>query len=173
VAEQRFLEASTSSRRNFLLLVLSLGLGGFVLAQFGEPALYVHLKSLPPCEQVQWLRGLLLGAALLTLLLALLTLAYLRSLHRAGQFPITNRWLLRRTPISRGRSLLVLKWLLALVVVCLLGMTALLTSALLTGRLPRIPPGCEVLATRPTSTQDLVNTEPATTSLTRLHAIAV
>jgi hypothetical protein len=171
MSAREYLDASPSSRRNFLLLVMALGGVGFALAYFVEPALYVHLKLLLPCEQVQWLRGLLLGAALITLLLAIALLAYVRSLRRAAQFPVSDRWLLRRTPISRGRALGALQWSIGGIALALIGMTVLLCYALWSGQVARVPAQCAVLAFDQRT--DLVITARVTTSLARPVAPSV
>lgn len=165
-----YVEPSRRSRRNFLLLVGGLGLVGFLLAWVVEPQLFVHLKLLPVCEQIGWLRGLLLGALLLCLLLAALLLAYLVSLRRAGRFPITDRWVLRRTRISRGKELLVLQLVLAFALVVLLGLAVLVGQLLWGGRMP-VPQQCQAVALL--SPADLVNALVTTTSLARPGAIWV
>lgn len=142
-SESEALEPSPDSRRRFLILVGGLGALLALLAWVLEPALYVHLQGLDPCARVATLR-LLTGVLGGTLVAGgLLLTGWVIAIHRARQFPRSNRWLLRRTRVARGRSLLLLK--------AGLGLCALLTlvigsAALVLALHPRLLPEPAVCA---------------------------
>ena len=115
-AAAEFFEADPASRWRLFGVLFVLCGAGFVLLNAVEPWLYGHLKTLEPCAQLQQMQWALWVVLVLPVLPALLLVSLARKVRTAGQFPLSNRWLLRRTRISRGRSvqrLLVLIWVVA------------------------------------------------------------
>lgn len=121
------LQASAASRLRLVGVLLALAGLGLWLRHGLEPLLYQHLFALAPCvalAQMRYGAWILLS---LPLLPALLMLGYARQLRRAGQFPLSPRWLLRETRISRGVPVR------RLVVVLQLGATLLILFSVMAG----------------------------------------
>lgn len=103
------------------LFVVLCGCGALLSAAllWLEPWFFAQLASLPACERLRWMQLALQVLLLLALLPAPLLWWYAARVRRAGRFPLSPRWLLRRTVVSRGASVDLLVWSLR-------GLTALL-----------------------------------------------
>jgi len=100
-----FIDPTPESRRKLLWLIAAALLLGALATYWLLPWFRTQMQVLPPCEAIRLARW-----ALLVLLLSLpltaigwaLPLAW--RLWKVGQFPLPGAWVLRRTPIQRGRA---------------------------------------------------------------------
>ena len=99
-----FVETSAKSRRNLLALTIATVLIGAALTFLLRPALFSHIKQLPPCGQAHWAFGLFMGSLGLLPVVGLWGVNYARKLLKYGQFPLPGAWVWRRTPVARGRA---------------------------------------------------------------------
>lgn len=109
------------------LFAVLLGLGGLLAVPvlWLEPWFFAQLHNLPACERLRWMQVALQSLLLVALLPAPLLWWYAGRVSRAGRFPLTARWLLRSTPVSRGPAVGWLVWSLrGLSVLLLLGWLA-------------------------------------------------
>ena len=90
-----------------MLLLAALGGGiAYFCIEHAFPAFFDHIKTLPRCDGIRWLRWTLLGISCLPVLTAVWALWLARRLRAAGQFPLPGSIVLARTRIQRGARVL-------------------------------------------------------------------
>lgn len=99
-----FIEATPASRRR-LSAWLAIGMAAAAALQFWLlPMLFSFVNLLPFCERLRWLRGILWSTLGALPLFGLWAAWYARKLLRAGQWPLPDARVWRRTRILTGRS---------------------------------------------------------------------
>lgn len=126
------LQPEPGSRRRLLTWLVGAGLLLFALLMWLEPWFFRWLAAQPPCDQ---LRSMAVAVWVL-LALALMPVWVLwrqaSRINQAGQFPVSGRWLLRPTPVSRGAAVTTLVLVLrSLAVLLLLAVVAMLAAVAL------------------------------------------
>jgi len=99
-----FIEPSAHGRRNLLVLCVGGIAAGAFVRFYLLPALFAFVAALSPCEQFRWLQDALLASLGPLPLFAVWALLYARQLLKFERSPLPNAWVLRRTPVRRGRS---------------------------------------------------------------------
>jgi len=100
-----FIDPTPESRRKLLWLIAAVLLLGALATYWLLPWFRTQMQVLPPCEAIRLARWALLVFLLSLPLTAMgwaLPLAW--RLCKTGQFPPPGAWVLRRTPIRRGRA---------------------------------------------------------------------
>jgi hypothetical protein len=98
-----YIHPTQEGRRNLVMLVLFSLIAGVAIDFWLLPAFFSYIHSLPKCNQFAWLRGTLLGVIFFPPLLALWAIPHSLKLLKLNQSPLPGAWVLRRTPIKRGR----------------------------------------------------------------------
>lgn len=110
-----FIDPTPEGRRNLLLLLLlGIVLGG-ALQFWLKPAFFASLHSLPPCDQLKWLRVCLIAALATPPLLTLWAIPHSLKMLKYKQSPLPGAWVFRRTPVRRGRAVQLQAFFLLLV----------------------------------------------------------
>jgi hypothetical protein len=100
-----FIDPTPESRRKLLWLIAAVLLLGALATYWLLPWFRMQMQVLPPCEAIRLARWALLVLLLSLPLIAMgwaLPLAW--RLWTTGQFPPPGTWVVRRTPIRRGRA---------------------------------------------------------------------
>lgn len=135
-ATERFIEPTPASRRRLLALA-ALGIAAGAALQFWLlPRLFAFVALLPLCERFRWLQGLLLGTLGAMPLFGLWAACHAGRLLKAGQWPLPDAIVWRRTRVLTGRAVTwrayaLLAWACVAVSVPLLGAHALGRAGLL------------------------------------------
>jgi hypothetical protein len=99
--ETKFIEPTASGRLKLVLCVL-LGLGlNVVMDRWWNPFME-FVRSLPTCESLLWLRGIVIGFAVLGLLTALVAARAATLTLRSGQSPFQGAWVWSRVKVRTG-----------------------------------------------------------------------
>lgn len=96
-----FLEPTSQGRKTLLWrrgTLIAAAAGSFI----GAHLILGHVKSLPDCESIPWLRGLLVALVLLPAGMAVYGVILARAMLRSGQWPLPGTLVLRRRPLERG-----------------------------------------------------------------------
>jgi hypothetical protein len=99
-----FIEPTPESRRNLLLLFFAALVVAGALKFWLMPALFSHIAGLPRCEQLRWLRGVLLVAIATPAIFGMWAIPQSLRLFKLNQSPLPGTWVWRRTPVRRGRA---------------------------------------------------------------------
>ena len=137
-----YLEPTAAMRRNLALVVLAGVLVVALLEIWLKPTVLHFIDNLPICAQLPWWRGLLVSAICIFPLAALFPLFQARKLLRFKQWPLPGAWVLRRTPIQRGRVVTVRAYVLIFVGVVILGITPYLAWQVTKVPFFSVPRGC-------------------------------
>ena len=96
---------SAAARRKAVLLVAGATAVAALIQFVARPRFFAFLSTLPPCEQLPWLQGLLLALLVAVAVLGLWGLWRSRRLLQHQQWPLPDAWLLGRKRIQRGLAL--------------------------------------------------------------------
>lgn len=100
---QDFIEPTRESRRNLLVLIVVAVLVGAAIKFWAMPAFFAHVASLPRCEQIARLRESLVVLVCTPPLFAVFHIPYAIRMIKLNQAPLPGTWVFVRTPIRRGR----------------------------------------------------------------------
>lgn len=101
---EEFLEPTRQGRRNLLLAFAALAIGFLLIQAWAMPAFFDYVNVLPSCERISALEKLTIALLLLPAMAAgAWGIVRARKLIRLEQFPLPGDWVIRRTPIRRGR----------------------------------------------------------------------
>jgi hypothetical protein len=97
-----YIEATPASRRKLAAIFVIAIVGGLVTLEYVLPEYLAHIRTLPFCEQLEWVEG-----TLLVLLLGFVILApwlgwNAREVLRREQWPLPGAWVWSRTRVDRG-----------------------------------------------------------------------
>jgi len=99
---EEFIEASPASRRKLAALFVTAIVGGLVTLEYVLPEYLAYIRTLPFCDQVDWVEAtflvLLLGFAIPVPWLG----HSAREVLRREQWPLPGSWVWNRTPVERG-----------------------------------------------------------------------
>lgn len=98
------IDPTPASRRKLLLLIVAVTAGAALLKFVLMPRLLGHIQTLPLCERLRWLQALLIGLLASTAVAGVHFAWYARRVSRAGQWPLPDAWVWRRTPVRRGSA---------------------------------------------------------------------
>ena len=98
-----YIHPTQEGRRNLIALILFSLVAAIAIEFWLLPAFFAHLHSLPKCNQWTWLRAILLSVIFFPPLVALWAIPHSLRLLKLNQFPLPGVWVLRLTPIQRGR----------------------------------------------------------------------
>lgn len=99
-----YIEPTLQGRRALLLrrgLQVALAIVAFAAAHL----VFRHMRALPVCESIPWLRGVLVVLIALPLAVAVYGVWLARQMLRHGQWPLPGTQVLRRRAVERGRRL--------------------------------------------------------------------
>ena len=102
---EEFLEPTGQGKRNLLLAFAVLAIGLLIVQAWAMPTFFDYVNALQQCDRISVLEK----TAIALLLFPAVTagawgLARARKLIRLEQFPLPGDWVIRRTPIRRGRA---------------------------------------------------------------------
>ncbi len=97
-----YIEPTLASRIKFGSLVLAGVLASLAMDQWWHPFMN-YVRSLPLCDGLPWLRGILVTFLLAFWLLALLLARTSVLTFRSGQTPLPSAWVWSRTKVHTGR----------------------------------------------------------------------
>jgi len=103
MGQTEYLEPTPETRRKALGLIVAGIVVGTLLVFVLRPAFFAFIRQLPECGQARWLFGLLIASVCPLPFVALWAIAHARKLLRFNQSPLPDAWVLRRTPVRRGR----------------------------------------------------------------------
>jgi hypothetical protein len=115
-----FVEPHPRARRMLAAVLVLLVGSGLIVVAAREPLL-MHLRSLPACDLLAWLRAFLLGAAVLAAIAAAGLAAMGWMVLRDGQAPRPGALVLRRTRVVRGAAARAIGSTILLLALCLAG----------------------------------------------------
>lgn len=139
---REYLEPTLATRRKLALVAL-VGVLLVALLEFWlKPRVLHYIDGLPICAQLPWWRGLLVSTICLLPLAALFAFLQARKLLRFKQWPPPDAWVLRRTPIQRGRVVTVRAFVLLFVGLVILGVTLYLAWQVTKVPFFSVPRGC-------------------------------
>ena len=139
---REYLEPTPATRRKLALVVLAGVALGALLEFWLKPAVLHFIDTLPICAQLPWWRGLLVSAICLLPLAALFAFLQAHKLLRFKQWPPPDAWVLRRTPIQRGRVVTVRAYVLLFVGLVIIGVTLYLAWQVTKVPFFSMPSGC-------------------------------
>ena len=97
-----FIEATPASRRKLAAIFVVAIVGGLVTLEYMLPEYLAYIRTLPFCDQVDWVEAtflmLLLGFAIPVPWLG----HSAREVLRREQWPLPGSWVWNRTPVERG-----------------------------------------------------------------------
>lgn len=100
-----YIEPTPEGRRNLLLLTAAAIIVGGAFKLWLTPHFFAYIATLPPCDQLPWLRGCLLAAIATPALFGAWGIPHAIRILKAKQSPLPGTWVFRRRPIKRGRAL--------------------------------------------------------------------
>jgi hypothetical protein len=101
---EQFIDPTPKSRRNLVLLYFGFAALLVLVRYVILPGIVEHMKLLPKCEQVPWLRNSITLALVFMVVLTLPYVVYAMRIYRLQQYPLPDAWVWNRTPVIRGRS---------------------------------------------------------------------
>jgi len=103
--QAQFIEPTPAGRRKLVAMLLGAVVAGLVIKLWLSPAYFAHIRGLPVCDQLPWLRGTLISAMVIPFLIAAAwAVPTALKLLRHGQSPLPGTLVFVRTPIKRGRA---------------------------------------------------------------------
>jgi len=106
-AQAQFIEPTPAGRRKIVAMILGGMVAALVIKLWLSPAYFAHIRGLPVCDQLPWLRNTLIVGMLLPLVVALAwAIPTALKLLQHGQSPLPGTLVFVRTPIKRGRAVL-------------------------------------------------------------------
>ena len=103
--QAEFIEPTPASRRKIIAMILGGVIAGLIIKLWLSPAYFGHIRNLPACEQLPWLRDTLIVGMLLPLVIAVAwAIPTALKLLQYGQSPLPGTLVFVRTPIKRGRA---------------------------------------------------------------------
>ena len=103
--ESEFIDPSPKGRARLVLLSL-VAVAGYVAIDIYWPRFMGHVKGLPLCEQLPWLRGFVVAFVGIVVSMASMLGWQGYRILRSGQLPLPGALVFRRTRIRRGASVL-------------------------------------------------------------------
>jgi len=135
---QEYIEPSPTAQRKLLVLVAAAMIFCLVWKFWAEEAFYGYIRSLPLCDQLPWWQGILTGVVAMAGFASLFMARYSIQLFTHGQEPLPDAWVLRRTPVIRGRKVRLKAYGVA--ATSIVGFVATANCALLLPELPFFKP---------------------------------
>ena len=102
--ESDYIEPTAATRRKAMALVAVAGAVAAVAQFWLAPRFFAFVNALPVCERLPWLRGMLIGLIAVVPLFGLYGIWLACRVLLAGQWPLPNAPVWRRTRIRRGRA---------------------------------------------------------------------
>ena len=107
-AQAQFIEPTPTGRRKIVAMILGALVAAMVIKLWLSPAYFRYIDGLSVCDQLPWLRGTLISAMVIPLVVAAVwAVPTALKLLRHGQSPLPGTLVFVRTPIQRGR---VVRW---------------------------------------------------------------
>ena len=110
-----YIEPTREGKRNLLLLIAICILFGAAMRFWLLPAYGEYIASLPKCDQIVWLRATLMVIISTPPLITLWAIPHAIRMVKLNRSPLPNTWVLRRTPIKRGRAVFLRAFALLLI----------------------------------------------------------
>jgi len=104
-AQAQFIEPTPSGRRKIATIIVGGIVSSLVIKLWLSPAYFGHIRGLPVCDQLPWLRNTLIVGMLFPLAIALVwAIPTALKMLKFGQSPLPGTVVFVRTQIKRGST---------------------------------------------------------------------
>lgn len=104
---EEFIEPTPQGRRNLLLLLAGLLVFFLSFQKWLAPAYLDYVHSLPPCDQISHLEKFIFFFMCFPTIAGIWGVNHARKVIKFKQIPLPGTWVLNKTPVKRGRAVVV------------------------------------------------------------------
>jgi hypothetical protein len=97
-----YIEATPASRRKLVAVFVVAVVAGLVILEYLLPEYLAYIRTLPFCEQVDWVESTFLALMLGLVVLVPWIAKSARDVLRLEQWPLPGSWVWSRTRVERG-----------------------------------------------------------------------